>query len=146
MPQWQSLFTVLRDHDINVSAQDMPRPVGGGDISSAWRIRADDKPVFLKTGPASSYDMFLAEAEGLRELAKADALRVPRVLGCVSSGEESMLAPSDSAGIATTPSARRRNQMPGATTGSNSLANNGWGISCSLLPTTATEGSYRQTA
>ena len=139
MPQWQSLFTVLRDHDINVSAQDMPRPVGGGDISSAWRIRADDKPVFLKTGPASSYDMFLAEAEGSpvpqRSFVSANAWR-----------NNIDIVPSDSAGIATTPSARRRNQMPGATTGSNSLANNGWGISCSLLPTTATEGSYRQTA
>ena len=92
MPQWQSLFTVLREHDINVSAQDMPRPVGGGDISSAWRVHADNQPVFLKTGPAESYEMFLAEAEGLRELESASAIRVPKVLGCVSSGNESMLA------------------------------------------------------
>ena len=92
MPQWQSLFTVLREHDINVSAQDMPRPVGGGDISSAWRVHADSQPVFLKTGAADSYDMFLAEAEGLRELEKAGAVRVPKVLGCVTSGNEAMLA------------------------------------------------------
>ena len=92
MPQWQNLFTVLREHDINVSDHDMPRPVGGGDISSAWRIRADDHNVFLKTGAASAYEMFLAEAEGLRELAGAKAVRVPKVLGCVSSGTESMLA------------------------------------------------------
>jgi len=92
MPQWQNLFTVLREHDINVSAQDMPRPIGGGDISSAWKVNADDKPVFLKTGPAESYDMFVAEADGLRELAGADAIRVPKVLGCISSGNESMLA------------------------------------------------------
>ena len=68
MPQWQNLFTVLRDHDINVSDHDMPRPVGGGDISSAWRVRADNDNVFLKTGAAGAYDMFLAEAEGLRPL------------------------------------------------------------------------------
>lgn len=92
MPQWQSLFSVLREHDIRVSDSDMPRPVGGGDISSAWRVRADDHHVFLKTGPASSYEMFLAESEGLKELQKADALRVPRVLGCVVSGTEAMLA------------------------------------------------------
>ena len=36
--------------------------------------------------------MFLAEAEGLRELANAGAIRVPKVLGCVTSGNESMLA------------------------------------------------------
>lgn len=92
MPQWQSLFTVLREHDINVSATDMPRPVGGGDISAAWQVRANDTPVFLKTGPAGAYDMFLAEAEGLRELASAEAIRVPKVLGCVCSGDESLLA------------------------------------------------------
>ena len=92
MPQWQNLFSVLREHDIPVSDLDMPRPVGGGDISSAWRIRADDTPVFLKTGPASAYDMFLGEAEGLRELAGAGAIRVPKVLGCVCSGNESLLA------------------------------------------------------
>jgi fructosamine-3-kinase len=92
MPQWQNLFTVLREHDINVSDHDMPRPVGGGDISSAWRVRADDHNVFLKTGAASAYEMFLAEAEGLRELAHANAVRVPKVLGCVSSGSESILA------------------------------------------------------
>jgi fructosamine-3-kinase len=92
MPEWQSLFSVLREHDINVSASDMPRPVAGGDISAAWRVRADDNPVFLKTGPADSYDMFLAEAEGLRELERAGAIRVPRVLGCIRSGQEAMLA------------------------------------------------------
>lgn len=92
MPQWQNLFTVLRDHDIPVSDNDMPRPVGGGDINAAWRVLADDKPVFLKTGPASAYDMFVGEAEGLRELARAEAIRVPKVLGCVSSGSESLLA------------------------------------------------------
>ena len=92
MPQWQSLFSVLREHNIDVSVQDMPRPVGGGDISAAWQVRANDNPVFLKTGPAASYDMFLAEAEGLKELAKAEAVRVPGVLGCVSSGNECLLA------------------------------------------------------
>jgi fructosamine-3-kinase len=92
MPQWQNLFTVLREYDIHVSADDMPRPVGGGDISSAWRIRTENSAVFLKTGPASALDMFQAEADGLRELAKADAVRVPKVLGCIYSGKESVLA------------------------------------------------------
>ena len=92
MPEWQALFSALREHDIKVSDRDMPRPVHGGDISAAWRAKAEDQPVFLKTGPASSYEMFLAEAEGLKELALADALRVPQVLGCVRSASESLLA------------------------------------------------------
>jgi len=92
MPEWQSLFSVLRENDINVSLQDMPRAVGGGDISAAWRIKSDRNSVFLKTGPADSLAMFQAEADGLRELQKADAIRVPNVLGCVSSGSECLLA------------------------------------------------------
>ena len=92
MPEWQTLFSALREHDIKVSDRDMPRPVHGGDISAAWRAKAEDQPVFLKTGPASCYEMFLAEAEGLKELALADALRVPQVLGCVRSASESLLA------------------------------------------------------
>lgn len=92
MPEWQALFSALREHDIKVSDKDMPRPVHGGDISAAWQVKAADQPVFLKTGPSSAYDMFLAEAEGLKELALADAVRVPMVLGCVRSNSECMLA------------------------------------------------------
>lgn len=92
MPEWQSLFSVLRENDINVSSRDMPRPVGGGDISAAWRVRTADNSVFLKTGPADSLAMFQAEADGLRELQKAGAVRVPNVLGCISSATECMLA------------------------------------------------------
>ncbi len=92
MPEWQALFSALREHDIKVSDRDMPRPVHGGDISAAWRVKAEDQPVFLKTGPSSSHEMFLAEAEGLQELALAKAVRVPQVLGCVRSNSECMLA------------------------------------------------------
>lgn len=92
MPQWQSLFAVLREHDIHVSDHDMPRPVTGGDISAAWRVNSVDNPVFLKTGPISSYAAFAAEAEGLRALASASAVRVPKVLGCIRSANESLLA------------------------------------------------------
>jgi fructosamine-3-kinase len=37
---------------------------------------------FVKTGPSSSLAMFEAEAEGLRELAAARAIRVPAVIDC----------------------------------------------------------------
>jgi fructosamine-3-kinase len=92
MPEWQTLFSVLREHDVIVSTSDMPRPVGGGDISAAWRARSEKRAVFLKTGPKASLPMFQAEAEGLRELQKAGAIRVPEVLGCVASHSESILA------------------------------------------------------
>jgi len=40
----------------------------------------DERRVFVKSGPASVIDMFEAEAEGLRELAEAGAIRVPGVI------------------------------------------------------------------
>ena len=92
MPEWQSLFSALRENDVKVSDRDMPRPVRGGDISVTWQAKAEGRPVFLKTGPSGCYDMFLGEAEGLKELALANAVRVPRVLGCVRSSSEALLA------------------------------------------------------
>jgi len=92
MPQWQNLFALLREHGISVSASDMPRHVGGGSISAAWQLRSNDGPIFLKTGTAAGFETFLAEAQGLQELADAGAIRVPAVLGCVASGNESLLA------------------------------------------------------
>ena len=55
--------------------------VGGGDISAAWRVECDRGTVFAKTGPIASKALFTAEAAGLAELARADCVRVPRVLG-----------------------------------------------------------------
>lgn len=40
----------------------------------------DERRAFVKSGPASAIDMFEAEAEGLRELAAAGAIRVPDVI------------------------------------------------------------------
>lgn len=41
---------------------------------------ADERDAFVKTGPANAINMFEAEAEGLRELAAARAIRVPDVI------------------------------------------------------------------
>ena len=79
MPDWTTIRSALRDAGID-AGNATPRPVSGGDISSAWRLDAPDQSLFLKTGPSSSYEMFAAEAEGLQELAQANAVRVPAVL------------------------------------------------------------------
>lgn len=53
--------------------------VGGGCIANARQVRMESGQVFfLKSGFSNS--MFRNEANGLRELAKADAIRVPEVL------------------------------------------------------------------
>ena len=82
MSDWQNIFAALREDGISVAENANPHPVDGGDISAAWRIDTKDAAVFIKTGPVESLDMFEAEAEGLRELLRAKAVRVPEVLSC----------------------------------------------------------------
>lgn len=88
MPDWQNIFAALREDGVSVTDDPEIRPVGGGDISAAWRI----ENIFLKTGPDGSFDMFEAEAEGLRELGAAKAIRVPEVLACSAVGSNAYLA------------------------------------------------------
>jgi len=59
--------------------------VGGGSINACYRWPAADGALFVKVAASSARPAFAAEAAGLAELAKARALRVPRVLasGCV---------------------------------------------------------------
>ena len=56
------------------------RHVGGGSINACARFESERGPLFVKHGDASSLEMFQAEADGLAELAKARAVRVPEVL------------------------------------------------------------------
>ncbi len=82
MPDWQDIFAALREDGIAVADNVKPRPVGGGDISAAWRIDTKAAAVFVKTGAPESLEMFEAEAQGLCELDGANAVRVPEVLRC----------------------------------------------------------------
>lgn len=92
MPDWRSLFAALREGGISVAENADIRPVGGGDISAAWRIDTRDAAVFVKTGSPDSLDMFEAEAEGLRELEAAKAVRVPEALACGLTSNSAYLA------------------------------------------------------
>ncbi len=92
MPNWASILQHLRDAGVAVNSEANARPVSGGDISAAWKLDTDDGPVFLKTGPASSAEMFFAEAEGLTELGAANAVRVPAVLAANVDGDTAFIA------------------------------------------------------
>ncbi|MFQ6003888.1 MAG: fructosamine kinase family protein [Woeseia sp.] len=89
MPDWQHIFVALRDDGVSVADNANAHSVGGGDISAAWHV---GPAIFLKTGASESLDMFEAEAEGLRELRAADAVRVPEVLSCGTAGSDAYLA------------------------------------------------------
>ncbi len=55
-------------------------PVSGGSISEAWQVRAAEETVFVKLSTGLLPGMLAAEAEGLHELAKSGAIRVPEVI------------------------------------------------------------------
>ncbi|MGB1833256.1 MAG: fructosamine kinase family protein [bacterium] len=55
-------------------------PVSGGCISEAWQVRTPEETVFVKLSKGLLPGMLAAEAEGLHELAKSGAIRVPEVI------------------------------------------------------------------
>lgn len=92
MPDWSSITEHLTDAGVPLMRSATPRPVGGGDISAAWNLEIEGGEIFLKTGLASQYDMFAAEAEGLSELALANAVRVPKLLATGRNADTAFLA------------------------------------------------------
>ena len=55
--------------------------LSGGCISDAFKVTTvDGLNYFLKYNPSISNDMFVKEANGIKELSKANAIRVPEVL------------------------------------------------------------------
>ncbi len=63
------------------------RSVGGGCINSAYVLEGAKRRYFVKTNRASALEMFQAEAEGLDELARANAVRVPQPVCAGSTGD-----------------------------------------------------------
>ena len=55
-------------------------PVSGGCISEAWQVRITEETVFVKLSKGLLPGMLSAEAQGLHELAKSGAIRVPEVI------------------------------------------------------------------
>ena len=88
---WRSLGAALatasglRFHDEPAVA------VGGGCINECLRWETDTGPAFVKLAAPARRSMFEAEADGLRSLAAADAVRVPRVLGVGSDGRHAFI-------------------------------------------------------
>jgi fructosamine-3-kinase len=72
---------------------DRPGPaVGGGSINECVQWPTSDGLLFVKLADAGRFEMFAAEAEGLHELQRAAALRVPRVLGLGAGAGRAFLA------------------------------------------------------
>lgn len=88
MPDWlkieQKISSAVGEH-FQLKKQSA---IGGGDINQAYRIdgvieeNSQNKAVsfFIKLNQKSQLDMFAAEAAGLQEIEKAQAIRVPHVI------------------------------------------------------------------
>jgi protein-ribulosamine 3-kinase len=91
---------------IGATLRPQPRErVHGGSINECYRWETDAGAIFVKLAPVLNIEMFAAEAAGLEELRRANAVRVPRVLavGCSGAGAVSVGAGTNNgtgAGIA----------------------------------------------
>ena len=68
------------------------RSIGGGSINHCYYWRAGSSAMFVKLAASASQPAFAAEADGLRELRRARALRVPEVLATGIAGSTAFLA------------------------------------------------------
>jgi fructosamine-3-kinase len=66
--------------------------VHGGSINECYRWESDAGALFVKLAPARGSSMFEAEAAGLEELRRAQAVRVPRVMSVGTSAGKAWLA------------------------------------------------------
>ena len=80
MALWETLAESLSETSGEAFRLGTQRAVGGGCINSAYRIADGDRSYFVKLNSADGLAMFEAEAEGLREMASAGAVKVPEPL------------------------------------------------------------------
>lgn len=78
------MWQTIQDHiqqvtQTSFSIQDR-RSAGGGSINQAYQVSDGSQLYFVKLNQASKVAMFEAEALGLREMAQAQAIRVPQAL------------------------------------------------------------------
>jgi fructosamine-3-kinase len=92
MKDWQEIGAhIAQSTGQNFIAGDA-REVGGGCINQAYVLRGGRAEYFVKINRADSLEMFAAEAEGLAEIAKTGAIRVPRPICWGVSGQRAYLA------------------------------------------------------
>jgi len=87
------LLATAIGHSLGVSLYAQPASrVRGGSINECYRWEGNAGPVFVKLAPAQGSAMLEAEAAGLEELSRAQAVRVPRVLSVGTSTGKAWLA------------------------------------------------------
>jgi len=88
---WQTIEKQLQEvlgETLQLSA---PRAVGGGSINQCCQVSSGQQSWFVKLNRAEKLDMFVAEAEGLKALGKADALCIPQPVCWGQDGRQAWL-------------------------------------------------------
>lgn len=82
-PRASDVYAAIRERlaqALHCAVEPKPRrTVQGGCINESFRWESEAGPLFVKLAPAAQRPMLEAESEGLAELSRAGAVRVPRV-------------------------------------------------------------------
>ena len=95
MSVWAAVARQIADLTGEAYAPSAPQSVGGGCISAAVRLSDGERSYFVKVSAANRLDMFEAERDGLDELARAEAIRVPLAIAVGSDHAQSWLILED---------------------------------------------------
>ncbi len=77
MTLWEAIARIISDTTGETFTVCEQHSVGGGCINSAFRIADGERSYFVKLNDTDKLAMFEAEADGLREMAAAGAIKVP---------------------------------------------------------------------
>ncbi len=88
---WPEIIEDIRSHTGCSFQPQAPTHVGGGCVNTSVKLSDGDDSYFVKLNSAHLADMFSAEADGLRELAVEDGIRVPAPICQGISGSQAYL-------------------------------------------------------
>lgn len=92
MPDWIAITRQIGELSKEKLALSATRPAAGGCINRAIVLDTDRRRYFVKYNAASRREMFAAEADGLRALQAAGAIRVPTPVCTGVAGDAAFLA------------------------------------------------------
>ncbi|MGM0594604.1 MAG: fructosamine kinase family protein [Pseudomonadota bacterium] len=95
MQLWQTVAGAISEATGETFRAARQQGVGGGSINSAYRVADGERSYFVKLNGADGLAMFEAEADGLRELAAAKAIKVPEPVATGLAGGQAFIVMED---------------------------------------------------
>ena len=126
MGLWTTVAAQIGELTGEPFAPEAPLSIGGGCINAAVRLSDGERSFFVKVNAADRLDMFEAERDGLDELARADAIRVPLAIAVGSDGTQAWLILEDVAFGRAGPGSARRAGLALATLHRHTAPAFGW--------------------